>query len=472
MSISITKYYADFIVDNVNNINRRIKDKMIGYHDSARVLTFLLTMSEYNEDYDTYDQIINKLDGLINKYNLVPYSIILSWKRYMRYSNDDDIMLIYRSYLGIDYLKYEYLKPFLMTLGCISSLIIENEIEEHYENAITWNEETTFQSSGLVNIGISTYIMYNDIINIIYNLKKCILQENYEGINNSRKHIVSFNETAGKTELLKSIIYKTEILIYLVNDDYDGIQNSINNLLNIINSNTINNFCNEILNWYRDYDEKTGRSFILTEYINYDTIDPWKIFFYKYIYHKMKEDIELNLINYDAILVLEGKTDVKIFKNFSKIIIPNKRILFMDLEGYTNLILFYKEIQILKSFNIPIYCIFDGDTKNNEKMKNIKNRLLKDVQHKEIQIFTLNKNTIENYLINSKSIKKAYPKIKDSKRKIRTFLESKKNKKVLFNKLFISNDLGHYDSVKAENISKNMELGDIDKEIHELLKKL
>jgi len=466
--INMTEYYADFIIENIEKINKEMK--YIGIHDSARVLTLLLTMSEYNNDDDTYQRIYNKIDDLINEYKLTPYRIILEWKRYMRDGNESHIKEIYKLFSGIDYEYYDYIEPFLMILGYLSNLIIENDDHENYEKALEWNEALFYHDSGFEKINLANYIMYNDIINIIYELKNIIKNNQYHDINKTKKHITSFNDVSGNLELLKHLVYKTEILVYLINDDYDRLINCINILKRLTNTTYIRDYYTDILNWSVDYENKGGRSFILTKYIkNINTIDPWYLVFKKYVIHKMSLDLNNNIIIYDAIIMLEGKTDVVVFREICNNFYPDKNILFKDFGGYTNLTLFYKEMQLIESFNVPIYCIFDGDTYNSKKMRNVIEKLLDDYTNDKIKIYVLNKNTIEDYLIIPRIIKSTFPKIKEGEAQIELLLNSKRNKKKLLNHLFIKNGLNSYSHKSARLIAMNIDDASLDPELLTIL---
>jgi len=466
--IDIAEYYADFIIDNIEEINENME--YVGIHDSARVLTLLLTMSEYNNDDNTYQRIYKKIDDIINEYKLTPYRIILEWKSYMRDGNESHIKEIYKLFSGIDYEYYDYIEPFLMLCGYLSKLIIENDDDENYEKALEWNEVTLYHDSGSEKINLASYLMYNDIINIVHELKNIIKNNQYNDVNITKKYIISFNDVSSDSELLRHLIYKTEMLICLINDDYDGLIRCKNTLEELTNATHIKNYYNNILNWFVDYENKEGRSFILTKYIeNINTIDPWYIIFKEYVIYKMNLDLNTNIIIYDAIMMLEGKTDVVVFKEICNNFYPDKNILFKEFGGYTNLTLFYKEMQLIESFNVPIYCIFDGDTFSSKKMRNIKEKLLDNYTNDKIKIYILNKNSIEDYLIIPSIIKTTFPKIKEEESEIKLMLNSKRNKKTLLNHLFIKNGLNSYSHKSARLIAMNIDYASLDPELLSIL---
>jgi len=468
--INISEYYSDFILSNIDIINKDAK--YIGIHDSARILVLLLTMADYNIDKVTFSKIYKKIEDITRKYNLTPYKIILEWKSYMRDANEDHIKEIYKIHKGINYSDYDYIEPQIKMLGTISTLIMDNEDKINYDLAVTYNEDSFFNADYIEKLPIANYIMYNDLICIIFGLKNMIKNRKFTEINNLKKHIYSFNEKSGKKELLKHLIYKTQILIDLINENYGSMNKRIEEIQELVDSKNVDDFCNTIINWKDDYTNLTGRSFILTKYIDkLNSIDPWYVFLREYIVYKMKLDLENNVINYDAILFVEGKTDLNVFDEIISNLYPNKNVLIKDIEGYTNLTIFYKEMGIIVSFNVPIYCIFDGDTKKDNKMKRVTESILNNYSNDKVSIYVLNKNTIEDYLLDPKIIKISYPQIIETDEDLNKLFESKKNKKALLSHLFRRISI-KYNSDVARSIATNISKESLDAELKDVLNKM
>lgn len=121
--------------------------------------------------------------------------------------------------------------------------------------------------------------------------------------------------------------------------------------------------------------------------------------------------------------------------------------------------------------NIPTLYIFDGDTLSDPKRKKIRENLIKRYSNKADNIYTLSKNMIENYLLNSKSIKKAYPKIKHSKDDIKKIIErniKKSNRKNTMNYILSPGGIGSYNKHRAKRIAQYFDIEDIDEEIKHL----
>ena len=178
----------------------------------------------------------------------------------------------------------------------------------------------------------------------------------------------------------------------------------------------------------------------------------------------------------DVLVFVEGSSDVGIFQEFTKKLKLNLKIGFIDSEGYGNMH-YYANAKILQSrrVKIPVFVIFDGDTERRKKHKEIKRRLEKELDIPEDHIITLNKNSIEDYILIPRAIKEAFPEMKMSEDEIKRFLEEnkeKKNKKNVLDKLFRKGGMGKYKEKEyGKKIAEKMKIEEIDEEIKKLIKK-
>jgi predicted ATP-dependent endonuclease of OLD family len=186
----------------------------------------------------------------------------------------------------------------------------------------------------------------------------------------------------------------------------------------------------------------------------------------------MEDDLKRNVAGSKALVFVEGETDLLVFKTFKDKIRPNERIYFIEIEGFTNY-KYYAESKITKKLKIPTYLIFDGDIRQTKKKRIINNlnRLSIPTNH----IYTLRKNSIENYLLNPKALYRAYHKKGVSEEVIQEFLartKNKNNKKQVLQSLFNQLKLGSYNKKAAEKIAAEIEVNEIDPEIVTLLKRI
>jgi hypothetical protein len=130
---------------------------------------------------------------------------------------------------------------------------------------------------------------------------------------------------------------------------------------------------------------------------------------------------------------------------------------------------YYANVKVLKSksVHIPHFIIFDGDTKNKKRNAQIKEKMMKEMKMPEEDIFTLSKNSIEDYILILKAIANAFPKLSMSKKDIGAYLGEKigsRNKKRVLEQLFRKNGM-KYSEKMGEEVARQMSASDIDEEI-------
>jgi len=185
-----------------------------------------------------------------------------------------------------------------------------------------------------------------------------------------------------------------------------------------------------------------------------------------------------DILDYDVISFVEGDDDVKIFTalatSFGKDI--ESRIGFIDSEGW-NSMAYYANARVLKSRNIKVqvFAIFDGDTDKEEKYKKIKERLTATLKLEGNHIITLNKNSIEAYLLVPPAIARAFPNIRLSEEEIANMISQnseKKNKKEVLKLVLRRGGIDFYDGEMGAKIMQAMTRNEMDEELKGIINML
>ncbi|MEM2146757.1 MAG: AAA family ATPase [Candidatus Jordarchaeaceae archaeon] len=181
-----------------------------------------------------------------------------------------------------------------------------------------------------------------------------------------------------------------------------------------------------------------------------------------------------DILDFDTIVFVEGKCDVKIFDGFKLTLLKSEdNIGFVDAGGWTSME-YFANAKILGSLKPPrrIFVVFDGDTERNKK---IKERLLNELNVKDENIITLKETQIEAYLLVPSAIKRAFPNLNLSESEILGIIEAekdKKNKKILLDLILRKGNLGPYDDEKAGSIAKSFLENEINNEIKAIFTKI
>jgi|GEM_PF-923591 len=181
-----------------------------------------------------------------------------------------------------------------------------------------------------------------------------------------------------------------------------------------------------------------------------------------------------DILDFDTIVFVEGKYDVKIFEGFKLTLLKDgESVGFIDAGGWTNM-KYFANAKILRFLKPPrrVFVIFDGDT---EKHRKIKERLLKELNIKNENIITLKETEVEAHLLVPSAIKRAFPNLGLSESEISKIIgegENKKNKKELLDLILRKGNVGPYDEEKAGVLAKSFLENEINSEIREIFKRL
>lgn len=185
-----------------------------------------------------------------------------------------------------------------------------------------------------------------------------------------------------------------------------------------------------------------------------------------------------NMLEFDVIAFVEGKDDIKAFTAWASSLAKSssRTIGFVDAEGW-NSMEYYANARVLQSKRIALtpHVIFDGDTSNDAGMKPTKDRLVKQLSIPEGNIHTLDKNTIEDYLLVPSAIRRAFPQLNLSLEEIRRFFDdqkTKRNKKAVLDSLLKRGGMDGYDGEKGAQIARVMRDSEVDEQIKEIFKQL
>lgn len=468
LMINTTYYYVDLFIKNYDIFeNIDIEGFKIGYNDAIDDLFAVYSLSEAINDVENKEKILNDLTDYVEKYDIKSHKIIVYWKKYLLNHDYNFIKYIYKTYESIEYDNVEYLEGSLKVIAFLSCAMIEkNNYKKYINKAYDYCYDLIVDmNNDLLNRSYRNYNIYNNLISIfeilLQNVDKCELKE----INQVNKHLASLENDLNENDPIFTIIYKTKLLISMLNKEIDKLKYEIKIVDEYTNIYLID-FLDRIKKWLNSYE---GRTFINLEIITYDRdLDLWEEIFVNNVTELMLDEIKDNIIDSDFILYVEGMIDKVILEKFRTKIAPDKKILILSSEGYTNESYLKVQNEHLKKFKIPIYYVFDGDTLNDKIMYKNRQKIEGLLNIKNENSITLSKNSIEDYILNKNAIKKVFTNMRSEE--ISNIINkniNKRNKKDVLRHICRLNNTSYGIEV-ASNIAVNMEKEDIDKEIIDL----
>jgi hypothetical protein len=203
-----------------------------------------------------------------------------------------------------------------------------------------------------------------------------------------------------------------------------------------------------------------------------DTRDPWNRIALKFVHSELSSQLRgIDLFDFDAIVLVEGQIDKRVFSKFAQKIAPNLRLLMIDVGGWGSM-KYFADAKIAREAKLKVVVIFDGDTEA-RRSSDVKRRLLLDLGVKP-RIVTLKRNSIEDYLLIPRAICAAFPSQSLDESRIGSFLRQskKRNKKEVLDLLIRKLAGVKYNSRIAATIANRMTFAEIDPEIRQIFSNL
>ena len=179
----------------------------------------------------------------------------------------------------------------------------------------------------------------------------------------------------------------------------------------------------------------------------------------------------------DSVVFVEGVADVAVFRAIFPKLSSGLKALFLDTEGWTNM-QYYANAKILESqkVQVPVFAIFDGDTENKPRNEKVKAALLSRLHIASDHIVTLTKNSIEDYLLVPRAIKRGIPRLTATEEDIAEFItanSARKTKKKVLDDMFRQyGETKYRESVHAGQIADAIDKSDIDAELRNVIEKI
>jgi len=482
--IEIVQELALLIQNSIPGITKRLgkvegTKGYLGYHDACIALVAFSQFAQMLNDRETASKLVNISKRIADEHNVLPMIITHAWKDFTETHDYEKLLNVYKSFLAIDFSEHKYIEPHLKTIGHLASAIFESEKRQtNFDKAEKYALEMIepMPDVPLLRSYSEQSIRSSQAMYLLVRLFRHILNANeFDTVTNLKE---GFRESQAMSENISDIdpfnmfALKTRILYALYYGNFKLVQETCRKLKErVSHAPLIQQFVEKVQSWCLESLKLHGRRFLMRLEFNVDEHDPWERVFKKIATAEMIKDAEKNIVGADAIVFVEGISDARVFEEFTRKLIPHRKIVFMDAEGFTNMN-YFSEAKLAKSLKVPLFVLFDGDTSTIQRKKRIKDKLVKQIALPEDHVLTLNKNSIEDYLLVPTAIKRAFPSVSKSVKEINMFFKikrDKRDKRQVLNDLFRQLALGKYDHGKAACIASKMKASEIDEEIKNVL---
>lgn len=447
----------------------------ISYEDAASSVLSASRMARSYGDLKIEKELFQIAEQIAVEYDLPSVKFHLWWTKFVSFQDFRYLPKIHEIVGRIDFKRFPFLENTVLSIDLlIQALIYREDITSKLAKAqdLILNDvvKTTGQRAHIIQS-----IQHSEALYHVFEMFKCLLLSSKTPNMAKEAYIASLTleRILAKTDPLNAFATNTQLLYKLLISDFPEASTLHKKLSNYADpKNKIRTYLQYAKNWIEVCDKQDERRYIYQKEFHYDGDDVWTQTLHSHIQKTMEEDLSRNISGSTAIVFVEGDTDELILKEFADKLYPHNKISFLDIEGHTNYSS-YVEAKTTRELKIPTYLIFDGDTRTKRKQQ-----LASQFDRLSIRgghIYTLKRNSIEDYILNPEAIKQAFPNMKLSIQQIREFLKkskNKKNKKVVLSALFKQGHMGSYNKTIAHSIAGNIQKAEIEAELVQLLRKI
>jgi hypothetical protein len=445
------------------------------YEDGALKLLSTSKMARSFGDLVTEKELVDIAEEIAEKYDLPSIKVDLWWARFVGDQDFSYLPKIHEAARRINFGIFPYLKYTALPVDLLAQALL---YEEDVESKIRYAQELVLDGSS-ETLGQSVYVTQSiqtaQALFSVFEIFKRLLMSTKcrDNLREAYYTSLALREILAKTDIINIIALKTEILYKLTKQDFSAASNLCEELSRYLDpQGNIKLYKELALKWIGICKNEPERRYVHQKEFHYDGNDIWIQILLSFVRESMEDDLSKNISGSKAIVFVEGETDALVLKEFASKLFPNTKVSFIDIEGYTNYH-YYIEAKMTKELRIPCYLILDGDTTEKKKTDLVK-RFGRISLGRE-SIYTLQRHSIENYLLIPRAIKTAFPNMSLSEKNIERFLlknRLRKNKKLVLEALFEKAGLEAYDKNCAKRIALAFNNHEIKAELAHLLTRI
>ena len=471
--------YVSFISEGISYSNG--KDTIRVYlADLIGELVTLSTLAHVNNYRKQRDKCLKIAEGISERNRIQFMRTMLLWKKYEFTLNYDYLedMEKWKEFLDeFEEIYYFGLDRFLISLSELITKTSAPSFNDSYYLKVLYGILVPVEKLKLpqyesrlffadLQLWSSTYDIFYMFFYLVKAEKSKSIDDFRRYITRSYAHGINVRENSHSNDPINPLIDRTATLYYYT--------------INITNKNNIKNAQDMLVekNHSKDdffdfitklisIDNDTLDGYLNLIDLKHDMRDPHQraaITLKKIIFNNGAASF---LINSKAIIFVEGPTDVAVFQKFFRRLLPNIKIYFQPTKGLNNMV-YARIASDMSKLGKKVFFIWDGDVNARPRQEKIKRNMEQEFTLENQIYFRLPKNTIENYLICTRAIYRAFPKLKKMKIDLQQFFlihEMNVDKKKVFEELFLQAGIGHYTPGKAMEIASKMSVDEIDPDI-------
>jgi hypothetical protein len=480
--VSCTKQFCKLVIRSLPEIRKKngtvsgFTGSPLTYEDALLNVLSISSLARSLGDSRTERELLKYAERTANRYDVPSIRFHLWWGRFVALQDFRYLSKLHEITAQIDFKRFSYLENTIRSLDLFAQAIIYREdVELRLRLAQELMLDDVSKTTGQ-NVHVVQSIQHTGVLYLVFEMFKHILLPHQTPSSLRKAYIASLalENAIAKADRLNLFVINTKLLYKLVTNDFAQASQLRQEAAKFADrKGKTKAYLDYVERWIDVCNRQNQRRrYVYQKDFHYEGDDIWVRALQSHIQKTMETDLDLDVSGCTAIVFVEGETDEFVFREFSGKICPGVKVSFLDIEGYTNY-RFYVEAKITNELRIPLYLIFDGDTRAGRK-ESLENQFAKLSIGKR-HVYTLKGNSVENYLLNPNAIKKAYPDMRLSVEEIQGFLQknrNKRNKKNVLDTLFRLYGLGSYNKNAARHIAHRFKKDEIDIELVQIISKI
>jgi Overcoming lysogenization defect protein-like, TOPRIM domain len=486
-SATLVRSFTARLEHELGIVKRKNPKTALRYDDSALNLISVAKMAQMHGELRMSRSLRKLADAQIERHRLLSIELMLSWTDYLNTFDSTFLKTINRHYDAIESSKPLHGTTHVKVAANVVQAIFDegNATEflaraEEYAQRIALDLPTDEMGYGadlpVVTVASAQITMH--MVNIFRNLIAAVNSKDgttkLQFVRQANAEAKAMGPLCHPEDPVTNLVLRTEALNCLLTRDYDQYKVLMQRLrLRAARAAQTIRLPHPIHNWQFSNEGLVG-GYLSISRLPVDSLDLWDQAAKGYFATEMSDEIAKSILGSKAIVFVEGESDVLVFREFSRKLLPETRLGFLDTRGWTNM-KYYPEADIAREAGMPMFCIFDGDTDNLKELAITKKKLLKELTLPTNHVKTLKRNSIEDYLLVPAAIARAFPKVAMDSNAIQDYLQknsAKRNKKGVLASLLNNMNLGGYDKHVAKEIASAMLVSEISQEISKVLRNI
>jgi hypothetical protein len=472
--VRISQEEADLFESALPIIKKKNHKSPLSYLDAAIGLLSASSIARTNEEPDVAERLWNEGCAFVERHDIAVLRTRIYWAKFLRTYDYDNLRAIQRLHLSADQKQNPGYLEKNQFIGQVAIALLQEKDQDMTLDRAEGYLGTDVSPDSMVGIVLDQFNLEASLYlsHLLRALFSCLGGIDEQKLDSLRRATMLMERETSPISDTQTLFLKTQILLGAIKGDVAVVEEGSSRIGKLTETDSgISSFVNAAKRWVQTPADRRGLRFYQLLDTELDHQDAWARILTNFMKENAKKELRPeDILDYDAMVLVEGAIDARVYPILFKIVGGKNKLLFIDAGGWTNMNYFALARNAV-AFRRPLTVVFDGDT-NSAKNTAVKQRLVTELKIPDERVLTLPGRTLENFLLVPRAIKEAFPEITLSQSEIiRAIQESgnKRNKKDVIQAILIEYAGIRYNEDSAARIASAIHREDIKPEMQSIL---